>query len=168
MKRLVIYPERCNGCLTCTLACSAAHSLAKDILGAMLEKVPSRIKIVPVEGTPVPVKCGHCEEPACVDACMAGAMQRDPVTGIVTNEGNEQRCVGCWMCIMACPYGVISPNYKEPKMAVKCDGCRSRQEGPACVEACHNRALLLEEIEEIGFSRQVNAGKRNKEKAQAV
>ena len=167
MKRYVIYPERCNGCLTCTLACSAAHSFSKDILGAMLEKVPSRIKIVSVDGSPVPIKCGHCEEPACVDACMAGAMRKDPVTGIVTNEGNEQSCVGCWMCIMACPYGVISQSRGEPRVAVKCDGCQGRAGGPACVEACPNQALVLEEVEKVGQARQLKAAKKNK-KAKAV
>lgn len=168
MKRFAIYPERCNGCLSCTLACSAAHSRSGDIVGAMLERIPARIKILSVDGFPVPVKCGHCEEPACVDACMAGAMRKDPATGIVANEGNEQRCVGCWMCIMACPYGVITQSREEPRTAVKCDGCQSRKGGPACVEACHNGALTLEDIEDIGLPRQLAGAGRTLKKAGPV
>jgi len=156
MKGFVIYPERCNGCLTCTLACAAAHSSSGDIIGAMLEKVQSRIKIIAVDGFPVPVKCGHCEDPACVDACMSGAMRKDPATGIVSNEGNEQSCVGCWMCIMACPYGVISQSREVPRAAVKCDGCKGRKGGPACVESCHNGALVLEDLEKAGESWQIS------------
>ncbi len=147
MQRIMLHLDRCNGCLTCTLACAAAHSKSGHIIGAMMEGVQSRIHIQSVKGKAVPVLCRHCEEPACVDACMAGAMQKNPVTGIVTNDGNEQSCVGCWMCIMACPYGVIVQS-KDGTVAVKCDGCKDR-EIPACVEACHTRALEYMDVDEF-------------------
>ena len=144
MKQIMVDAERCNGCLTCTLACSAAHSLTGTIVAAMAAKTPSRIQVLPVKGKAVPLMCRHCEEPACVDACMAGAMQKDPATGIVTNEGNEQTCVGCWMCIMACPYGAVT-QHPNGKTALKCDRCKGR-ETPACVESCPNNALRFVEV----------------------
>ena len=63
---------------------------------------------------------------------MAGCMQKNPKTGIVTNTGPEQKCVGCWMCIIACPYGVINPSFNSADnnknnqgfdTAIKCDFC---------------------------------------------
>ena len=147
MKQIMINAERCNGCMTCTLACAAEHSLSKTIMGAMQEKTPSRIQVLPINNnSAVPNMCSHCEDPACVDACMAGAMQKNPVTGIVTNEGNEQSCVGCWMCVMACPYGAVR-QHPEKKVALKCDRCPDR-EVPACVDSCPEKALEFVEVDE--------------------
>ncbi len=131
MKRLNIKAERCAGCKRCETACMAEHN----------SNVP-RIFVESVSERPVPVVCRHCEEPLCVSACMAGCMQKDPVTGIVTNTGHEQKCVGCWMCVMACPYGVIVPN---GGLAEKCDMCPNR-DTPACVEACPNYVISLDEM----------------------
>jgi len=154
MKQIMIDVNLCNGCLTCTLACSAAHSLSQEIVGAMSEKTPTRIKILPVKGRAVPLMCRHCEQPACVDACMTGAMQKDPCTGIVSNEGNDQTCVGCWMCIMACPYGAINQHPTE-KVALKCDRCKDR-EIPSCVESCPNKALRFTEVNAFADERAIN------------
>jgi len=38
-------------------------------------------------------------------------------------------------------------NRKERKQIVKCDLCNTRKEGPACAEACPNRAIIFEEKE---------------------
>lgn len=151
MKQIMIDVDRCVGCLTCTLACSAAHSTSKDIVGAMLEKVPSRIWVFPVKTKVVPHMCRHCEEPACVEACMTGAMQKDPITGIVTNEGNEQTCIGCWMCVMACPYGAVTQHPFE-SVALKCDRCKGR-DVPACVESCPEQALRFVDVDEFAGER---------------
>lgn len=145
MKEIMIDVKRCNGCLTCTLACAAAHSPDQTIVGAMALKTPPRIQVYPVKGGAAPLMCRHCEEPACVDACMTGAMRKDRVTGIVSNEGNDQTCAGCWMCIMACPYGAVTQHPAE-KVALKCDRCKGR-EMPACVEACPNNALQFVEVD---------------------
>ncbi|KKM12082.1 hypothetical protein SY88_05405 [Clostridiales bacterium PH28_bin88] len=163
MKQIMVHLEKCNGCMTCTLACAAAHSLSGTITGAMAEGVKPRLWVEAVKGRPVPLLCRHCEEPACVEACMAGAMQKDPVTGNVSNEGNEQTCVGCWMCIMACPYGAIIQSEGvggQPRVALKCDLCRDR-EVPACVASCPTRALEFVEVDDF-------AGKKRKEAARPI
>ncbi|MFC1675306.1 4Fe-4S binding protein, partial [Candidatus Omnitrophota bacterium] len=56
---------------------------------------------------------------------------------------DETRCVGCWMCMMACPYGAIKPNTKT-KLAVRCDKCKDKDE-PACVIACPTGAIIWAE-----------------------
>ncbi|WP_227766887.1 4Fe-4S dicluster domain-containing protein [Zhaonella formicivorans] len=164
MKEIFVDLDKCVGCLTCTLACAAEHSNSKDIVGAMLEKVRSRIAVESVGGKPVPLMCRHCEEPACVDACMTGAMQKDKVTGIVTNEGHEQKCVGCWMCIMACPYGVITPVEGETRLALKCDRCGGK-EVPACVASCPQGALIYDEAKVVAELRRHNAAQLAMSKA---
>lgn len=152
MKEILVNVERCNGCLNCTVACATAHSPSKDILTALINKEQARLSVQAVKGRPVPVMCRHCAEPACVEACMAGAMQKDPVTGIVSNEGNEQQCVGCWMCVMACPYGAIVQKQGPDRVALKCDRCKGR-EVPACVESCPNGALVYTEVDRFSEDR---------------
>jgi Fe-S-cluster-containing hydrogenase component 2 len=80
-------------------------------------------------------------------------------------ELHEELCIGCKMCVMACPFGCVLPEsepmpsvnymFEEPVdrfiatatgakcTAVKCDLCEGRAAGPACVEACPNKALSL-------------------------
>lgn len=155
MPEIMIHLERCNGCLTCTLACAAAHSSSGSITGAMAEGTPARLQVLTAGRRPVPMMCRHCEEPACVEACMTGAMQKDPLTGIVTNEGHAQTCVGCWMCVMACPYGAVT-QHPDQKTALKCDRCSGRVV-PACVEACPNGALEFVEVSRYADERQRKA-----------
>jgi carbon-monoxide dehydrogenase iron sulfur subunit len=84
--------------------------------------------------------CRHCPEPACLDACASGCIAKDPVTGVVTND--PFRCVGCWMCVMACPFDAVNRDVVN-QVALKCDQCRGR-EVPACVAVCPTGALVFE------------------------
>ena len=79
-----------------------------------------------------------------MEACIAGAMVQDEETGRVVHHPGK--CVGCWSCIMNCPFGAIHMD-RERSVVFKCDLCPGRQR-PACVEACPNRALIQVEIEE--------------------
>ncbi|KPU46087.1 iron-sulfur protein [Oxobacter pfennigii] len=158
MKKIFVIKEKCNGCMSCVVACTLAHEKASTYQSASKIE-PGRISVQAVKGKPVPLVCHHCENPACVNACMSGAMQKDSETGIVSNEGNLQKCVGCWMCIMACPYGVITPKKDgSQKVAVKCDLCKNRAAGPACAEACPTGAIVLMEEEEFAdYKRKITA-----------
>lgn len=60
---------------------------------------------------------------------------------------DHTKCVGCWMCVMACPYGVIKRR-KEDRVALKCDQCLELDE-PACVAACPTAALYFCEKDEF-------------------
>ena len=93
----------------------------------------------------VPVHCHHCEEAACVAACPTGAAHRDAETSLVLVEA--ARCIGCKMCVQACPFGVIVMG-PAGTSAIKCDLCIERLvagQQPACVEACPTPALTFGE-----------------------
>jgi len=68
---------------------------------------------------------------------MAGAMRKDHETGEVTCDLDQ--CVGCWMCVMVCPFDAVQPG---EFFAIKCDMCGDREGGPVCVEACPTGALF--------------------------
>ena len=148
MKKLYLRIERCSGCKRCELACMEEH---RDIDG---ESPKTRIFVEALSDRPVPVVCRHCKDALCVSACMAGCMQKDANSGMVSNQGYTQKCVGCWMCVMACPYGVISPSDDRAMtdiyafaQARKCDLCPKR-DTPACVSACPNEVIEVKDVQE--------------------
>jgi Fe-S-cluster-containing hydrogenase component 2 len=51
---------------------------------------------------------------------------------------DEEKCTGCGLCAFACPFGVVWVD----RIAHKCDLCRDRDGGPACVAACPAQALF--------------------------
>jgi formate dehydrogenase iron-sulfur subunit len=60
---------------------------------------------------------------------------------------DKERCIGCGMCVQACPFGVITMS-SESKGVLKCDLCIERlAQGmePACVSSCPTHALVFEE-----------------------
>jgi formate dehydrogenase iron-sulfur subunit len=89
-------------------------------------------------------QCRHCVEPACVSACIVGALTKTPEGAVVYDAG---KCMGCRYCMLACPYGI--PRYTwESAMPVirKCTLCYPRlKEGkvPACAEACPEKAIAF-------------------------
>lgn len=142
-KQLYYNVDKCLACKSCEIACSIAHSASKDLFQAIREEELSlsRKKIYAAGNKSYPVSCRHCQDPKCVDACMARALAYDAERGMVIHD--ERRCVGCWMCVMVCPYGAIRPNIKT-KIPVRCDKCKDRDE-PACVKACPTHAILWQE-----------------------
>ncbi|MFC1592605.1 4Fe-4S dicluster domain-containing protein [Candidatus Omnitrophota bacterium] len=141
MKKLYYDIKKCLGCKSCEIVCAVAHSETKDLFKILREKLLSlpRKKVYKAGDKNVPVSCRHCQERPCVDACMAAALIYDKQTGMVLHD--EARCVGCWMCVMVCPYGAIRPNLKS-KIPVRCDKCKDQDE-PACLKACPTGAILL-------------------------
>lgn len=146
-----IYPkeEVCTGCRLCELYCAARHSKYKDdVLKAYkLDNQKPLPKIVVEEKRPVSfaLQCRHCDDAPCVKACITGAMQKDPETGAVINDSS--RCVGCWTCILVCPFGVINRDERGNHVVSKCDLCIETGDVPACVKNCPNEALIYESVE---------------------
>ncbi|MBN2002087.1 MAG: 4Fe-4S dicluster domain-containing protein [Anaerolineae bacterium] len=148
MKHIHVNEEFCIGCRLCEIHCLVQHSQSKKIIKAFKEEAPRAMaRLVVEEEGPLSfaMQCRHCEDPICVHACMTGAMHRDEETGAVLCD--EDRCVGCWMCIMVCPFGAIQPNLVGNKAASKCDFCYT-EKTPACVAHCPNGALTLVDDEE--------------------
>ena len=143
MKRIYIKEEYCIGCRLCEIHCLVQHSKSKKIIKAFKREFPRALPRILVEEKgyiSFAIQCRHCEEAPCIEACITGAMYRDKTTGAVLCD--EDRCVGCWMCIMVCPLGVIKRNLEKEKIASKCDLCQG-EEIPVCVANCPNEALEL-------------------------
>ncbi|MFW6119149.1 MAG: 4Fe-4S dicluster domain-containing protein [Planctomycetota bacterium] len=144
MKRIVAREEYCIGCRLCEIHCLVQHSNSKQIIKAFRDERDSIVPGVHVEESgyvSFALQCRHCEQAPCIEACMTGAMHRDPETGAVLCD--QEKCVGCWMCIMVCPVGAIHRG-ADDHAASKCDLCIG-EEYPACVANCPNEAIVLRE-----------------------
>lgn len=149
MKVIQIDPEKCVACRNCEIACATAHSQSKDLAKAINESPAprSRIRIIGKKEINLPVLCRHCDEALCVEICPKGALKKEGDTV----QYNEELCIGCRFCILACPFGAIQ-YLKEKKKTLKCDLCRERlknNDEPACVFACPVSALTYVDANEI-------------------
>ncbi len=146
MKRVYPREDVCMACRLCEVFCLTEHSRSRDIIKAYRKEIPRplpRLKVQEKGILSFALQCRHCAEPACLYACLTGAISKDPNTGIVSLD--ESKCVGCWTCILACPYGAIFPDPAR-KVATKCDLC-SHLATPACVAHCPNEALCYRDEE---------------------
>jgi Fe-S-cluster-containing hydrogenase component 2 len=118
----------------CELACSERHVGAYRPTRAHV-----RVAIYPEDAIYFPVVCMQCDDAPCMAVCPSAALVRETGTNAVLVL--EDRCVGCRMCALACPFGAI--NYWDGK-ARKCDLCGG---DPECVRFCVPRALRFEQEE---------------------
>ena len=144
VKRITIHEEHCIGCRLCEIRCLVQHSRSRKIIKAFREERDTVVPGIQVEESgyvSFALQCRHCVDASCVEACMTGAMHRDPQTGAVLCD--TDRCVGCWMCIMVCPVGAVNRG-ADQQVASKCDLCMG-EEVPVCVANCPNEALVYED-----------------------
>lgn len=167
-----IYAEiaKCLACRSCEIACALEHSSTKDLFAAIHES-PSptaRVSVESVEGMAIPLQCRHCEDAPCITVCPTKALHRFEANQPVLIK--EERCIGCKMCIMACPFGVITMR-EGGKAALKCDLCLNRVdrgELPACVSACPTLALQFLDVDEITRRKRQKTAESAREAEQAV
>ena len=138
MKRVFVNEEWCLGCHLCEYNCAFANSGEENMSLALKGKpIFPRIHIEGDEKVPFAVSCRHCDDPVCVNSCIAGAISvRDGVVCI-----DKNKCVGCLTCVLVCPYGALAPS--ESGVMQKCELCLENSCGePACVNGCPNKAII--------------------------
>jgi carbon-monoxide dehydrogenase iron sulfur subunit len=146
MKKVLVKEQVCMGCHLCEVYCLVKHARTKDPVKAYKKELPRALPRLRVDesGTvSLSVRCQHCADAPCLRACLTGALSRDPATLLVTVD--EERCIGCGTCSLACPLGVPKLDKEQRKM-VKCDLCQD-EKIPACVAGCPNEALVYVEEE---------------------
>ncbi len=129
-RTLVIIPDKCVGCGTCKLACSMVKAS-----GDAMRRTRIHIHNISRERY-VQMTCLQCVDAACIKACDTGALMRNEATGAV--ELQENRCISCGLCEVACPFGHMHFNRATGKPE-KCDLCSG---DPACAKFCPHGALL--------------------------
>ena len=146
--------EKCSACGACAVACMDQNDIDPT------KEMPFR-SVYCIEhqnGTRVELQyaslsCMHCQDAPCVLACPSACLHKDPVTGFTVYD--NQNCIGCHSCAMACPFGV--PSFNEQGKIEKCDGCSVRiAHGmePACVRVCPTGALKLYREDEYNCGHQ--------------
>lgn len=150
-KSLVIDISKCTGCGYCELICSFAHHSEFNPLKSRI-----RVSVFIEKAMAAPVVCYQCEDPWCVKACPAGALEvRIMDSGNVRMIAvNKEKCVGCKMCTLACPFGCIEVNDGQ---AEKCNLCYG---DPQCVQFCRAGALKFEDPHEVLAAKKKSVAER--------
>ena len=166
---MVVDLDQCIGCGSCERVCSAVHGPAthwRNVHDVGLTVGSDQRRLA------VPTSCMHCADAPCVEVCptTASYVRADGIVAV-----DDQKCIGCGYCIMACPYDArmlspaglaISQTPTQPKHAVevatKCTFCSHKlDEGlkkdltpgvdsaatPECVVACSAGALTFGDLD---------------------
>lgn len=157
-----VYPERCQGCQACVVACSLAHEGYVDPIHARL-----RVMLDPLRAEHEVRICHQCRRAPCAAACPRGAIsyvspsvptsrrspRQEPGDSAVAGTGRSSgggvggywavdaaACDGCGLCVAACPFHVLMLAYDGDTIRI-CDTCGG---APECVASCPAGALVWE------------------------
>ena len=134
MQRLFIDLDICSQCQDCVVSCDYFYHPQAGWVSSLFEYATFA------------TICRHCEQAPCVSSCYHDALERQ-------SDGHlkrySMRCTSCKSCTIACPFGVILPEY-IPYLSAKCDYCLGRQdkEPPLCVTTCQHKAVEFKEVQE--------------------
>jgi len=137
--------KRCYGCKTCSMACKSENQTPPGVLWRRVREYETDS---PNSEGFISMSCNHCDDPQCMKVCPADTYHKRP-DGIVVQD--HEKCIGCRMCIMACPYNAPVFDPQEGKTS-KCNMCAERlDEGlpPRCVASCPAGVLKFGDIEEL-------------------
>lgn len=139
---LLVDMKKCQGCGTCMMACSMAHS-------GVASYSLSRIQILQDSFANWPddvfmAICRQCKDAPCVEVCPvtpAKANKPNPKYGSVRMI-DQELCIGCKLCLTRCPY-VPSRIQWDPSSgkSQKCDLCADtpyfgEKGGPGGIQTC--------------------------------
>lgn len=140
--------SKCVGCRRCELACTefndgkASPTMARIKIARNLNFGPKGLYSETHghgtwgDGLVVQDLCKQCPHPVpCANACPNDAIVVKPPINARVVDSNK--CIGCKMCLRACPWEMMSFDADANK-AVKCFLCDGN---PKCVEACPSGAL---------------------------
>jgi len=161
----------CDGCQSigkppqCTEACIQGHLVPEP-----MEWIQVFEPELPGGGTQfVPTPCQQCQNPPCTNVCPVGATFATP-EGVILID--QDRCIGCRICMAACPYDRRFFNWgkapipSEAHMAhyavehqmpakvgtvMKCDFCPDMARAgtlPYCAQGCPQHAIYYGDLEE--------------------
>jgi formate dehydrogenase iron-sulfur subunit len=159
---------RCIGCRRCEEACNKANDLPEPEVpfddysvfeeerrtDAQTYTVVNRYSNPSRLGEPAynKIQCMHCEEPACVSACLVAALKKTPEGPVVYDQN---LCIGCRYCMAACPFSIPTYEYSSafsPKVG-KCFMCYdvriAKGELPACAAECPMEAITFGKRSEL-------------------
>lgn len=142
MKRVFVNEQWCLGCHLCEYNCAYANSGAANMVKALKDRqIFPRVRVEDTGRITFALSCRHCRDPLCVKGCISGALSKG-ADGAVRID--RDKCVGCFSCILLCPYGAVTVG--DNGAAMKCELCLENACGaPACVTGCPNRAMVYEE-----------------------
>ncbi len=113
--------------------------------------------------------CMHCQNAPCANVCPVGATFQSPEGTVLIDQ---ERCIGCRLCMAACPYDRRFFNWSQPVQpqwledmpysiedqapairgtVMKCDFCTDRLAGgglPMCAKGCPQAAIYFGDLEE--------------------
>ncbi|OGN81939.1 MAG: hypothetical protein A2X23_02855 [Chloroflexi bacterium GWC2_73_18] len=168
---MIIDLRSCDGCQSvgqpprCTAACIEGHFAPEP-----MEWIEVFEADLPGGGTQfIPTPCQHCQNPPCVNVCPVAATFSTPEGTVLIDQ---DRCIGCRICMASCPYdrrffnwgdapvppesllADYSPEHQVPVRrgtVMKCDFCPDMARAgtlPYCIQACPQRALYYGDLEE--------------------
>ena len=147
MEKLLIFNvAKCTGCKTCEMACSLTQT-------GVCNPASSRRRVIHFDEVilDVPMQCQQCDDPACMNICPTKAIYLDDATG--AKILNQDKCIGCKMCMIACPFGAITVD-PVTRQVVKCDLCEG---DPVCAKFCPTGALEYVTADAYGLMKQRQA-----------
>ena len=169
---IAIDQTRCIGCQTCSNACKMQNNVPMgmlwtrtltegcDVMDGAQGEFPNLSRDY------LPLSCQHCENPACQKVCPTGATYKDDKGRV---EIDYEKCIGCRMCMAACPYNVRVFNWGDPHrdpdfnygdkdvpvrskgVMEKCTLCKERTDRgqkPMCVVCCPTHARVFGDLDD--------------------
>jgi molybdopterin-containing oxidoreductase family iron-sulfur binding subunit len=176
---MIIDLRKCDGCTglgvppQCTQNCLWGRVVPDGMQWIQVFEQPSGTagSAATEGGTPgyLPTPCMHCQNAPCANVCPVGATFQTPEGTVLIDQ---TRCIGCRICMAACPYDRRFFNWGTPDQpqwleetdydvqmqtpakrgtVMKCDLCTDRLAAgglPMCAKGCPNGAIYLGDLEE--------------------